>query len=113
MAFAIILAIIAAIFYAATNHIDKYLISKAVKNADYRSLILVSTIIAGGVMAIIYLFVCNFQLAFDIPSILILFINSIITTLALVLYFKALNRDDTTIIVIMFQLIPVFILFLS
>ena len=113
MAFAIILAIIAAIFYAATNHIDKYLISKAVKNADYRSLILASTIIASGVMAIIYLFVCNFQLAFDIPSILILFINSIITTLALVLYFKALNRDDTTIIVIMFQLIPVFILFLS
>lgn len=113
MTFAIILAIIAAIFYAATNHIDKYLISKAVKNADYRSLILVSTIIAGGVMAIIYLFVCNFQLAFDIPSILILFINSIITTLALVLYFKALNRDDTTIIVIMFQLIPVFMLFLS
>ena len=107
------MAIIAVIFYAATNHIDKYLISKAVKNADYRSLILASTIIAGGVMAIIYLFVCNFQLAFDIPSILILFINSIITTLALVLYFKALNRDDTTIIVIMFQLIPVFILFLS
>lgn len=51
MTFAIILAIIAAIFYAATNHIDKYLISKAVKNADYRSLILASTIIAGGVMA--------------------------------------------------------------
>ena len=109
MAFAIILAIIAAIFYAATNHIGKYPISKAVKNADYRSLILASTIIAGGVMAIIYLFVCNFQLAFDIPSI----INSRITTFAFVLYFKALNRDDTTIIVIMFQLIPVFILFLS
>ena len=56
----IILAMLAAIFYAATNHIDKYLISRAVKNADYRALILVSTIIAGGVMAIIYLFICNF-----------------------------------------------------
>ena len=44
MVIPIILAIIAAIFYAATNHIDKYLISKAVKNADYRALILVSTI---------------------------------------------------------------------
>ena len=39
----ILLAMLAAIFYAATNHIDKYLISKAVKNADYRALILVFT----------------------------------------------------------------------
>lgn len=109
----ILLAIIAAIFYAATNHIDKYLISKAVKNADYRALILVSTIIAGGVMAIIYLFVCNFQLAFDVPSIILLFINSTISVLALISYYKALDRDDTTIIVIMFQLIPVFMLLLS
>lgn len=109
----IILAIIAAIFYAATNHIDKYLISKAVKNADYRALILVSTIIAGGVMAIIYFFVCNFQLAFDIPSILLLIFNSALYTIANIFWFKALDRDDTTIVVIMFQLIPVFMLLLS
>ena len=113
MSFAIILAIIAAIFYAATNHIDKYLISKAVKNADYRSLILVSTIIAGGVMATIYLFVCGFSINFDFQSIIILFINSTLCTIANIFWFKALDRDDTTIIVIMFQLIPVFMLFLS
>lgn len=113
MTFAIILAIIAAIFYAATNHIDKYLISKAVKNADYRSLILVSTIIAGGVMATIYLFVCGFSINFDFQSIIILFINSTLCTIANIFWFKALDRDDTTIIVIMFQLIPVFMLFLS
>ncbi len=109
----ILLAMLAAVFYAATNHIDKYLISKAVKNADYRALILVSTIIAGGVMAIIYLFVCNFQLAFDIPSILLLLFNSALYTIANIFWFKALDRDDTTIIVIMFQLIPVFMLLLS
>ena len=107
------MAIIAVIFYAATNHIDKYLISKAVKNADYRSLILVSTIIAGGVMATIYLFVCGFSINFDFQSIIILFINSTLYTIANIFWFKALDRDDTTIIVIMFQLIPVFMLFLS
>ena len=109
----VILAILAAIFYAATNHIDKYLISKAVKNADFRALILVSTIIAGGVMAIIYSFICNFQLAFDIPSILLLLVNSAVYTIANIFWFKALDRDDTTIVVIMFQLIPVFMLLLS
>lgn len=113
MVLPIIFSFLAAIFYAATNHIDKYLISKAVKNADYRALILVSTIIAGGVMAVIYLFVCNFNLTFDLPGIVLLFINSIISVLSLISYFKALSRDDTTIIVIMFQLIPVFMLLLS
>ncbi len=109
----IILAAVAATLYAATNHIDKYLISKAVKNADYRALILFSTIIAGAIMSIVYTFVTNFQFAFDIPSILILLLNSALYAIALGLYFKALNRDDTTIIVIMFQLIPVFILLIS
>lgn len=109
----IILAIVAAVFYAATNHIDKFLISKAVKNADFRSLILVSTIIAGSVMALIYLFVCNFNLSFDIASIGILVLNSTLYTIANMLWFKALDRDDTTLIVIMFQLIPVFMLFIS
>ena len=109
----LILAAIAAFLFASTNHIDKYLISKAVKNADYKALILVSTIIAGSVMSIIYLFVCNFQLSFDWQSILILFANSAIYTLANIVWFKALDRDDTTIIVIMFQLIPVFVLLLS
>ena len=113
MVIPIILAIIATVFYAATNHIDKYLISKAVKNADYRALILVSTIIAGGVMAIIYSFVCNFELTFDIPSILLLLFNSALYTVANIFWFKALDRDDTTIVVIMFQLIPVFMLLLS
>jgi drug/metabolite transporter (DMT)-like permease len=61
----------------------------------------------------VYTFVTNFQFAFDIPSILILLLNSALYAIALGLYFKALNRDDTTIIVIMFQLIPVFILLIS
>lgn len=108
-----IMAMIAATFYATTNHIDKYLISKGVKNADFRSLLVVSTVIAGAIMSVIYLFVCSFSICFDWNSFLILFANSIIVTIAYVLYFKALAREDTTIVAIMFQLIPVFMLFLS
>ncbi len=109
----IILSTIAAIFFATSNHVDKYLISKAVKNADYRALLLVSTIIAGGVMAIIYLFICNFQLTIDFSNILLLLFNSALFAIANILWFRALGRDDTTIVVIMFQLIPVFTLLLS
>ena len=109
----IVLAIFAAVLYAVSNHIDKYLVSSAIKNTDYRALILVSTIIGGGGMTLVYLFVCNFQLAFDIASILLLFFSSAICTIANIFWFKALSRDDTTTVVIMFQLIPVFTLLLS
>lgn len=109
----IALAIVAATFYAATNHIDKFLISKAVKNADYKSLILVSTIIAGSLMSLIYAFVCNFNLSFDVQSVGVLLLNSVIYTVANIFWFKALDHDDTTLVVIMFQLIPVFMLFIS
>ena len=104
---------VAATFYALTNHIDKYLISKAVKNADYRALLIVSTMVAGGVMALIYLFICQFSISFDWKSFGILFLNSVIVSIAYILYFKSLSREDTTIVAIMFQLIPVFMLVIS
>ena len=113
MIFPLTLAIIASLFSALVNHIDKYLISKAVKNADSRSLVLVSTIIAGGVMTLIYLPICGFRLSLDIQSILLLFFSAILFVIMLVFYYKALSRDDTTIVAIMFQTIPVFVLLLS
>lgn len=113
MTFALVLSIIAAVIYAATNHVDKYLVSKVVKNADYRSLILISSLVAGGMMTIIYLFACGFSIGFDFTGVATLFANSIIYTLSLIFYYKALSRDDTTIVIIMEQLIPVFVLILS
>ena len=83
----LILATIAAIFSASTNHIDKYLISKVIKNADYRALALSSTIIAGGVMTLIYLPICNFNPSFDLPSILLLLFNSALYATATIVYF--------------------------
>lgn len=113
MVFAVILAIVAAIFFASTNHIDKFLISKMLKRSSYRALIMFSTVVAGGIMALIYAFICNFALAFDWLGILMLLIGSILQVVSLVFYFKALARNDTTIVAILFQLIPVFILFVS
>ena len=109
----VILSVIAAFLCAATNHIDKFLISKAVKHSDYRALLLVSTIVAGGAMSLIYLFVCGFQLTLDLTSFLVLLFNAALYTVANLFWFKALGRDDTTVVVIMLQLFPVFVVFLS
>lgn len=109
----LLLAIFSAVLYASSGHIDKYLISKAVKNADYRALILVSTFVSGGAMTIIYLFVCNFNLALDLVSILWLLLGSVLEVVALIFWFKALDKEDVTVATIMLQLIPVFMLLIA
>lgn len=113
MTLAIILTVVAAVAYATTNHIDKYLISKVIKNSDYRSLVLISSMVAGGMMTVIYFFVCGGAVSFDLQGIAILFANSVLYVLALIFWYRALRRDDTTIVIIMEQLIPVFMLLLS
>lgn len=69
--------------------------------------------VAGGVMTIIYLFVCNFSLNFDLPGVLILLLNAVLYTIAMIFWFKSLAQNDTTIVTIMLQLSPVFMLLLS
>ena len=108
-----LLAIIAATLFASSNHIDKYLISKAVKHSDYRALILVSTLISGGIMSVIYLFVCRFNISFDLVGILLMLSNAALTVFSLILWFKALDREDVAVVTIMLQLIPVFSLFIA
>ena len=108
-----LLAIIAATLFASSNHIDKYLISKAVKHSDYRALILVSTLISGGIMSVIYLFVCGFNISFDLVGILLMLSNAALTVFSLILWFKALDREDVAVVTIMLQLIPVFSLFIA
>ena len=108
-----LLAIIAATLFASSNHIDKYLISKAVRHSDYRALILVSTLISGGIMSVIYLFVCGFNISFDLVGILLMLSNAALTVFSLILWFKALDREDVAVVTIMLQLIPVFSLFIA
>ena len=85
----LIVAILAATLYALTNHIDKYLISKVVKNADSRSLIVFSTLVAGFAMSIIYAFICGFQFEIDLKSFLLLLFNS--TLYVFSLFYKELK----------------------
>lgn len=114
MLFPLLLAAAAATLYAITNHIDKFLVSKASAHADHRALVVMSTLVAGGMMMLIYAIICGFRIeVFDVRSLLVLAGSAILYAITLSIYFCALKRDDTTIIVIMFNLIPVFSLLLS
>ncbi len=113
MLFALILVSFASLLFAITNYIDKYLISKVTNGGDYRGLVLVSSLIAGSILLPVSALITKFNINIDLVSFTYIFFSTSISIVALILYFKALNRDDTSLIVIMFQLIPVFGYFLG
>jgi drug/metabolite transporter (DMT)-like permease len=95
--------------YAIINFIDKYLIESRVK--DYRGMPLYSAI-AG------FIFGTGAWLLFGLPTLnwfegSLVLLTGIISIFALTMYFRALSQEETSIIIILFQLGPLFSLSLS
>jgi drug/metabolite transporter (DMT)-like permease len=100
-------AIIPPVLWAIVNHIDKYLLTRHFKSGGVATLLIFSSVISIFVLPILYAFnpaITNVS-GLDI---LILFLNGIVLAFALWVYFIALNEDDASVVVIFYQLIPVF-----
>lgn len=109
MTIAVVITLIASFLWAATSHIDKYLLCKIDNSAtSIKTLMVFSTFVAGVVVSPIWLIINKFQVKIGIVPLLITFLAAIIYVLSTYLYFKALEKNDASIIIVMFQLIPVF-----
>ncbi len=102
-----LVALITPVAHAAVNHIDKYLLSKYVRNGHVGSLVLFSSLFA--------LISLPFIIALDptvfsisLTSIGLLLLNGVFLVFAYIFYFYALNEDETSIVAPLFQLIPIF-----
>jgi len=113
MILALILVPLASLLWGTTNYIDKYLISKITKNGDYKGLIVFSSLIAGLILLPISAVLTKLNINIDLVSFIYVFFSSTVYIITSALYFKALNRDDTSLVIAMFQLIPVFSYFLG
>lgn len=101
-----LIALIPPALGGATNHLDKYLVSKFFKDGGVGALMIFSSIIG----LLLLPFIAFFRpevLAFSTISILIA-INGFLYIFAILPYFYALQKDETSICVALFQLIPVF-----
>jgi drug/metabolite transporter (DMT)-like permease len=103
-----ILAIAATFLWALVNHADKYLLSEH-GNGGHEgvgALMLFSTGVAALVLPILYIIMPT---VVDVgwSSALILIVVGLITAGSIFLYLIALDDEDTSIVVIFFQLIPV------
>ena len=109
MTFAVVLTIFASFLWGITNHIDKFMISGIDESgSSVKTLLVFSTLVAGIVLSPIWLIISKFSIGISNISLLCVLLSSFVYILATYFYFKALEKNDASIVVVMFQLIPVF-----
>lgn len=109
MTLAIILTILASFLWGITNHIDKFMINGIDENANnVKTLLVFSTFVAGIILTPLWLILSKLNLAISTLSLISVLSASLIYVLATYFYYKALAENDASIVVVMFQLIPVF-----
>ncbi len=109
MTLAVILTMIAAFLWAITSYIEKFLVCDNTKKGNnIKTLLVFSTLIAGSIISPFWLIANKFSVNISTISLISVFISSIAYIIATYFYFKALEKNDASIVVAMFQLIPVF-----
>lgn len=104
-----LIALIGPILWSLVNHADKYLLSKYTKESEggVGSLMIFSTLFSIFLLPIVFLFD---QTIFSVSSfnIAILLFVGVLNAVSILLYMYALEKDEASIVVPFFQLIPVF-----
>ncbi len=106
------IALIAPALWSITNHIDKYLVNKYVKNGGIGALMIFSSLIGFFTLPFILIFSPN-VLHVGIPVAILIIANGWIYLLATLFYLYALNRGEVSMVVPLFQMVPVFSYFLG
>ena len=102
-----LIALIAPALWAVTNHIDKYLLDRYFKSGGEGALFIFSSII-GLFFFPIVLFIHPEALQYPIGTALLIALNGALYIVGLIPYVYALRKGDASVIIPLFQLIPVF-----
>lgn len=100
----IVFGLISPFIYTISNFIDKYLLSNVFK--DYRGLPIYTALVSFIFGSIVWI-IAGFPLLPLWDAVLVL-LTGVITIWSFVIYFKALSYEETSKIIILFQLIPLF-----
>lgn len=107
-----LIALLPPALWSITNHFDKYLLSKYFKGGGVGALMVFSSIIGLLLLPFIVLVHPEVVSSFD-PKYLLISLNGFLYILAVLPYFYALQRDEASICVPLFQMVPIFSFFLS
>ena len=102
-------ALIAPLFSTATNFIDKYLIGDRIKNPQVLAVFMASM----GLIAGTIVWLLNGQALLSTRDTLFILAAGIIQLYSWVYYFKGLEFEETSIVILLFQISPIMTLMLS
>ncbi|MEI6659939.1 MAG: EamA family transporter [bacterium] len=102
------IALIPAILWSIVNHIDKYILSKHFKGNGIGGIFLFSSLFSVIVLPCIVFLIPVYFLNISLLKGSILLFVGIINAIAFYLYLKALNEEETSIVIPLLQMIPVF-----
>lgn len=102
-----LIALIGPFLYAITNHIDKILLEKYFKEGGVGTLLLFSSLLSILSLPVLYLIQPDI-LNVSLFNACILIIIGILDLLVLFCYFMALKDDEASIVIVFYQLIPIF-----
>lgn len=100
------IALVSPALWSVTNHLDKYLISKYIKGGGIGALMVFSSLIGLFLIPLIYAFFPDVIKIDPLQAVLICG-NAFLYLFAVLPYFYALQKDEASIVVPMFQLVPV------
>jgi drug/metabolite transporter (DMT)-like permease len=101
------IALIGPLLYAFTNFIDKLLLEKYFKNGGVGTLVLISSLISVFVLPFIFL-LDNTVFSVGYTQILTLAVVGILNVVVIWCYLLALRDEEASIVVVFYQLVPVF-----
>lgn len=107
------IALIGPILWATVNHIDKYLLSDRFEGSNIGALMIFSSLQCG-VLVLPILYLIN-QNVFDISlqNIIFLIVIGVLSIFAILPYMYALDEEEASVVIPLFQLIPIWGYFFS
>jgi len=102
-----LLAIVPPFLWSIVNHTDKYLLSRAHHKSSVEVLIVYSTGFSLIVLPLVYWFARN-DLFTNFYQVVIQIVGGVLLSFSLYFYFKALFKDEASIVTPLFLLVPVF-----
>lgn len=102
-----LISLIGPFLWALVNHLDKLILEKYFKKGGVGTLLIFSSVIGIFTLPVIYFFNTHI-FSISIVDTIILLVCGIISAIALWLYFIALENEEASVVVVFYQLIPVF-----
>ena len=108
-----LLALVAPILWSIVSHIDKYMLSKYLKDRGVGALLIFSALASVIVLPFILYFYHSQLFNISNQDLVTLFLIGFLSVGAFYFYLKGMNEEEASVVIPLFQLVPVFGYFLS